>query len=176
MCLCEWITHPARNKWWALLCGFMVLCNDCSKKGSLVGVDANLPMPMPFTQHPCEGRGKKRAKHVDRTFLSQSTFSGLFDPFVIVWGIRTTNLICWIIDFQCDPCRYSVLLLRPQTIWMKAPSLARSWKLPEHVWEQGGALAPGTSLRLEVMLLAACRRGQHPESESLSLLCLHLYG
>ena len=28
---------------------------------------------------------------------------------------------------------------------MEAPSLARSLKLQEHVWERGGTLAPGTS-------------------------------
>ena len=50
------------------------------------------------------------------------------------------------------------------------PSLSRSLKLQEHFQEQGGALAPGTSLRLEVTLLAACLRGQRPESESLSRL------
>ena len=38
---------------------------------------------------------------------------------------------------------------------MEARILARSRKLQEHVWEQGRALAPGTSLRLEVSLLAA---------------------
>ena len=37
--------------------------------------------------------------------------------------------------------------------------------------ERGGTLAPGISLRLEVTLLAACLRGQRPESESLSWLC-----
>ena len=51
------------------------------------------------------------------------------------------------------------------------PSLARSQKLQEHVWEWGGALAPGTSLRLEVHVLAACFKGQQPKSESLSWLC-----
>ena len=55
---------------------------------------------------------------------------------------------------------------------MEAPSLARSLKLQEHVQEQGGSLAPGTSLRLQVTLLVACLRGQGPESESLSRLCL----
>ena len=55
---------------------------------------------------------------------------------------------------------------------MEVPSLARSWKLQEHVWETGSVLAPGTSLRLEVTLLAACLRGHQPESESLSWLCL----
>ena len=55
---------------------------------------------------------------------------------------------------------------------MEAPSLSGSLKLREHVWEWGGVLVPGTSLRLEVTLLAACLRGQRPESESLSWLCL----
>ena len=39
-----------------------------------------------------------------------------------------------------------------------------------------GNLAPGTHLRLEVTLLAACLRGQRPESESLSGLCLRSMG
>ena len=51
---------------------------------------------------------------------------------------------------------------------MEAPSLVKSQELQEHVWEQGGALAPGTSLSLEVSLLAACLKGQQAESESLS--------
>ena len=55
---------------------------------------------------------------------------------------------------------------------MEAPSLARSQKLQEHFWERGRALAPGTSLRLEVTLLAACLKGQRPASETLSWLCL----
>ena len=37
------------------------------------------------------------------------TFPGLFDHFVIAWGIRRTNLIC---QGTCDPCCYYVLLLR----------------------------------------------------------------
>ena len=97
-----------------------------------------------------------------------------------------TNLIYRIIDFQgtCNPCCYYVLLLRPH-IWIdspEAPSLARSQKLhlgclfthgrQARVWELGGALAPRTSLRLEVALLAACLRGQRLESESVSQLCL----
>ena len=28
VCLCEWMTRPARSKWWALLCGFAVPRND----------------------------------------------------------------------------------------------------------------------------------------------------
>ena len=57
---------------------------------------------------------------------------------------------------------------------MEALSLARlgkpCWKVTKSSMEQGGTLAPGTSLRLVV--LAACLRGQKPESESLSRLCL----
>ena len=45
---------------------------------------------------------------------------------------------------------------------MEAPSLARSRKLQEHIWELDGTLASGTSLRLEITLLAACLRGQSP--------------
>ena len=52
------------------------------------------------------------------------------------------------------------------------PSLSRSLKLQEHFQEQGGALAPGTSLRLEVTLLATHLRGQRPEIESFLWLCL----
>ena len=55
---------------------------------------------------------------------------------------------------------------------MEAPSLARRQNLQEHVWERAGALTPGMSLRLEVILLPACLRGQRPENESLSWLCL----
>ena len=55
---------------------------------------------------------------------------------------------------------------------MEAPSLAKSRKLLEAHMEQGGTLAPGMSLRLEVILLPACLRGQRPENESLSWLCL----
>ena len=38
--------------------------------------------------------------------------------------------------------------------------------------ERGGTLAPGMTIRLEVTSLAACLRGQRPESESSSRLCL----
>ena len=38
----------------------------------------------------------------------------------------------------------------------------------ENIWELDGTLAPGTSLRLKVPLLAACLRQQWSESESLS--------
>ena len=49
---------------------------------------------------------------------------------------------------------------------MEAFRLASSQKLQEHVWEGSGTLASATSL------LVACLRGQWPESESLSWLCL----
>ena len=42
----------------------------------------------------------------------------------------------------------------------------------EHSLELRGALAPRTSPRLEVALLVAWLRGQQPESECLSQLCL----
>ena len=85
------------------------------QKGSLVRVYTDLPMP-----RDTQWSSQKWAKHVDRTFLSQSSFPGLFDHFITVWGIRTTYLICWITDFQgtCDPCCYCVLLLRPH-VWKR---------------------------------------------------------
>ena len=45
-------------------------------------------------------------------------------------------------------------------------------QLQQQVQEPGGVLAPGASLRLGAALLPACLRGQRPESESLSWLCL----
>ena len=141
-------------------------------KGRLSGVYSNLPV-LRGTQRPYKGSSHKWAERVDRIFLSQSPFPSLFDHFITVWGIETTNLICGITDFQgtCNPFCYCVLLLRPQ-IWIdsrKTPSLARSQNLhlhclfihcrQEHIWELGGALSPGTSLRLEAALLAACLRG-----------------
>ena len=65
-----------------------------------------------------------------KLFLSQ-TFRSLW-PFHNSLEIRSTNLICHIIDFQgtCELCCYCVLLLRSQT-WIgsqEAPSLARNWK------------------------------------------------
>ena len=93
------------------------------------GVYTNLPMPRD-AHHPCEGSGQKWAKRVDQNFLSSSSFPGLFDHFIIVWGIRTTNLICQIIDFQgtFDPCCCYVLLLRPHA-WKRLALLgAKSYR------------------------------------------------
>ena len=56
---------------------------------------------------------------------------------------------------------------------MEEPSLARCQKLQEHVWEPGGTLASGTSLRLEVpSWLSDLGASQRSESEFLSCLCL----
>ena len=50
---------------------------------------------------------------------------------------------------------------------MEAPSLTRSQKLQEHIWKRSGTLASAA-----LSVLAACLRGQRPESESLSWLRL----
>ena len=60
----------------------------------------------------------------------------------------------------------------PNLVVTEAPSLARSQKLQEHVWERSGALAPAMSLRLEVTRFAACLRDKRSDKESLSGLCL----
>ena len=79
-----------------------------------------------------DGSFRERPERVwtELPFLSQ-TFLSLW-PFHDFLGIRTTNLICQIIDFQgtCDLCCYRVLLFRSQT-WIgsqEAPSLPRSRK------------------------------------------------
>ena len=85
------------------------------QKGSLVRVYTDLPMP-----RDTQWSSQKWAKRVEQTFLSRSSFPGLFDHFIIVWEIRTTNLIYWVIDFQgtCYPCCYCVLLLRVH-VWKR---------------------------------------------------------
>ena len=85
--------------------------------GALLGVYTDLSTPKD-TQGPCEGSDQKWAKCVNQTFPSQSAFPGLFDHFIIAWEIRTTNLICWIIDLQgtCDLCCYFVFLVTPH-VW-----------------------------------------------------------
>ena len=82
------------------------------------------------TQRPCKGSGQRWAKCVAVTFLTQSSFPGLFDHFVNVCGITATSVICQIIDFQgnCDPGCYYVFLLRPQ-VWKRLAFLgAESYK------------------------------------------------
>ena len=112
---------------------------EAPERGTLSGVYIDLPMPRD-TQHPCEGSGQVWAKHVDQTFLSRLPFPGFFDHFVIAWGIKPTNIICQIINFQgtCDPCCYCVLLLRCPC--MGVLSLAR--KLLGAYMEREGTLAP----------------------------------
>ena len=90
-------------------------CLIMPQKGSLSGVYRNLSVPR-GTQCPCKGSNHKWAERVDRIFLSRSPFPRLFDYFITVWGIETTNLICGIIDFQgtCNRCCYCVLLLNPK--------------------------------------------------------------
>ena len=105
------------NEWHALCEALIELCSAVSqglimtegspKKRSLIRVLSNLPMPRYPTS--LQGSSQKWAKHVDRTFLSWSAFPGLFDHFVVVWGIRTTNIICRIIDL------WSILLLCTST-------------------------------------------------------------
>ena len=122
VCLCEWMTHPgeASTEPYSVISRCLVMTEGSLKKGSFIGVLTDLPMQRD-TQHPCKGSSQKWAKHVDRTFLSRSGFPGFFDHFIIAWGIKTTNLICQIIDFQrtCDPGCYCVLLLRPMygSLW-----------------------------------------------------------
>ena len=56
-----------------------------------------------------------RSVWAELSFLGQ-TFQSLW-PFHNFWELeQTTNLLCWIIDFQgtCDLCCYCVLLLRSQ--------------------------------------------------------------
>ena len=107
VCLCEWITHPARSEHWACSAVWRCLVKKESspKMGALLGVYTDLPLPRD-NQHSCEGSSKKLAKHVDQTFLSQLPSPGLFDHFIVSWGVRATNPICQIIDFQgnCNPC------------------------------------------------------------------------
>ena len=103
-------------------------------------------------------------------YFPWSPFPGLFDHFIIAY----TNLTSQITDFQgtCDPCHYSVLLLRPP-VWKHLALLgAESY---EYVWERGRALAPCSSRKVSQARgysLACLSQGPRPESESLSLLCL----
>ena len=111
---------------------------------NLSGDYTNLPMPR-GTQSLLQGAARNgQSVWTELSFLGQ-TFWSLW-PFCNLPGIRTTSLMCRIIDFQgtCDLCCYCVLLLRSQT-WIgsqEAPSLTRSRKfrsqmelyLQEHLW------------------------------------------
>ena len=116
------------NKWNALLCGSAVTSYGLWQKP--VG---GLYRPANAKRHPTSpsGTDQKWAKRVDRTLLSWSNFQSLW-PFHNFLEIRSTNLICHIIDFQgtCDLCCYCVLWLRSQ-IWIvskEVPNLVRNWK------------------------------------------------
>ena len=176
-CVNEWhALHEASDEPSSAVSWCLVMTTGSPKKGSLV---RDLYWPANGKTHSRFLLGERPklptwAKHVDQTFLSQSPFPGLFDHFTVLWGIRSTNIICWIIDyvdlwFMLLLCTFTQT---PNLVVMEAPSLARSQKLQEHVWEQGGALAPALSLRLEVTLFAACLRGKRSGKESLSQLCL----
>ena len=97
---------------------------------NLSGVYTDLPMPRGTQCLLREPTRNGQSVWTELSFLGQ-TFRSLW-PFHNSLGIRSTNLIYWIIDFQgtCDLCCYYVLWLRSQT-WIgsqKAPSLTRNWK------------------------------------------------
>ena len=95
---------------------------------NMLGVYTDLPKRHPMSPL---GTNQKWAKRVDRTLFSRSNFS-IFLTISKLLGIRRTNPICWIVDFQgtCDLCCYCILWLRSQT-WIssqEAPSFARHGK------------------------------------------------
>ena len=98
---------------------------------NLLGVYTDLPMPR-GTQYLLWGPTRNgKSVWTELSFLGQ-TFWSLW-PFHNSLGIRSTNLICRIIDFQgpCDLCCYCVLWLRSQT-WtgsQEAPNLPGNRKL-----------------------------------------------
>ena len=113
VCLCEWMTCPAQSdEPCSVVSWCLIMTEDSSQRAALSGLYTDLPIPRD-TQCPCERSGQRWAKNVKETFLSWSPFPNLFDHFVIAWGIKTTNIICEIIDFKeiCDPCCYCVLLI-----------------------------------------------------------------
>ena len=128
VCLRGWMKCPAWSKWGALLCGPRWPHTAYGRK--LLGVYTNLPMPGGtecLLQWPTRNGQSVWTK---LSFLSQ-TFRSLW-PFHNSLEIRSTNLICLIIDFQgtCDLCYYCVLLLGSQT-WIgsqEVASLARNLK------------------------------------------------
>ena len=111
MCLCEWMTCPVRTKCGALLCGSRVTSYTAYDR-NLSGVYTDLAMPR-GTQRLLRGLTRNGQNvWTELSFLSQ-IFRSLW-PFHNFMGIRGTNLICWIIDFQgtCDLRCYCVLLRR----------------------------------------------------------------
>ena len=124
------------NEWHALCEASVETCSEVpgwphmAYGRNLSGVYTNPPMPR-GTQHLLWGlTSNGQNVWTELSFLSQAFWS--LWPFHNYFGIRGTNLICQIIDFQgtCDLRCYCVLLLRSQT-WIGSQetlSLARNWK------------------------------------------------
>lgn len=85
---------------------------------------------------------------MDQTSFPQSAFPGLSDHFITAWGIKATNLVCWVVDFQwtCNPCCYCVFLARLHSKFYRTLQAGT-------LRELALALAPGTSLRPEITIL-----------------------
>ena len=124
------------NEWNALRkaseepCSVVLQWSPMAYDRNLSGVYTNLPLPRGTQCLLWRPTRNGQRMWTELSFLSQ-TFRTLW-PFHNSLGIRSTNLICWIIDFQgtCDLCCYCVLLLSSQT-WnssQKVPSLAGNQK------------------------------------------------
>ena len=106
------------NEWNALCeasedpCSVVLRCLHTSYGRNLLGVYTYLPMPRDTWCLLQELTRNGQSVWTELSFLSQ-TFQSLC-PFHNSLEIRSTNLICRIIDFQgtCDLCYYCVLLLR----------------------------------------------------------------
>ena len=75
VCLCEWMIYPLWSKWWALLCGSPVPCNDLrqSQKGEQCQETLNVPV-------------KRMARNGQSVWAKLSFlghFSGPFEYFII---------------------------------------------------------------------------------------------
>ena len=124
------------NEWHALReaseepCSAVPLWSHMAYGRNLSGVYTDMPLPRGTQCLLREPTRNGQSVWTELSFLRQ-TFWSLW-PFHNSLGIRSTNLICWIIDFQgtCDLCCYCVLWLRSQT-WIgnqEALSLTRNGK------------------------------------------------
>ena len=118
ICLCEWMTHLEQSKWGSLICCFEVPHNDWRQPPKGEPSQGFIPTCQCHETSSIPVKGAARNGQnmwTELSFLSQ-TFQSLW-PFHNSLGIRTTNLICRITDFQgiCDLYCYCVLLLRSQT-------------------------------------------------------------
>ena len=122
-CVNEWyaMSKVSDEPWSAVLRCF-ITAEGSPRKGSLA---RDLYWPPSIKRYPTslQGDGPEIGKACGLNFSFLVIFFPVSDHFIIAWGIRTTNLICRILDFQgnCDPCCYYVLLLRHQ-VW-KHPAL-----------------------------------------------------